>query len=195
MSENIIKYLKSSIAISILLIIFSIFLIFAPEASLSLIMRILGIILIFIGLLHIINYFSEFKEFKTISIQLIIGVLTFIIGFSIIFKPLIVNDILMILIGSWIIIESVIKFQISLKRKVLGSDFWLFPFLFSIVSFIIGILVLFNPFETMLAITTICGISLLISEICNIIEDIYILKNILRKLLTPFEKFLVLMNF
>ena len=178
MSENIIKYLKSSIAISILLIIFSLFLIFAPEASLSLIMRILGIILIFTGLLHIINYFSEFKEFKTISIQLIVGVLTFIIGLTIIFKPLIVNDILIILIGSWIIIESVIKFQISLKEKVLGSDFWLFPFLLSIISFLIGVLVLFNPLETILTITTLCGIALLISEICSIIEDIYILKNV-----------------
>ena len=178
MTENIIKYLKSSIAISILLIIFSLFLIFAPEASLSLIMRILGIILIFTGVLHIINYFSEFKEFKTISIQLIVGVLTFIIGLTIIFKPLIVNDILIILIGSWIIVESVIKFQISLKEKVLGSDFWLFPLLLSIVSFLIGILVLFNPLETILTITTLYGISLLFSEICSIIEDIYMLKNV-----------------
>ncbi len=178
MTENIIKYLKTSIAISILLIIFSIFLIFAPEASLSLIMRVLGIILIFSGLLHTINYFSEFKEFKTISVQLIIGVLTLIIGITIIFKPLIINDILVILIGSWIIIESVIKFQIALKEKVLGLDFWLLPLILSIVSFIIGVVILFNPFEAIIAITTICGIMLLISEICNIIENIYILKNV-----------------
>ena len=178
MTENIIKYIKSSIAISLLLIIFSFFLIFAPEASLSLIMRILGIILLFTGVLHIINYFSEFKEFKTISVQLIIGVLAFIVGLTIIFNPLVVHDILIILIGSWIIIESVIKFQIALRAKAFGLTFWLFPLLTSIVSFLLGVLILFNPFNTIMLITTVCGIGLLISELVNLVQDIYILKSV-----------------
>lgn len=178
MTENIIKYLKSSIAISILLIIFALFLIFAPEASLGLIMRILGIILLFNGILHIINYFSEFKEFKTISIQLIIGILTFVIGLTIIFKPFIINDILILLIGSWIIIQSLIKFQISLKCKMSGLEYWVFPLVSSIFDFAIGILILFNPFETLIAITTLSGIILLISEIINMSQDIYFLKSV-----------------
>ncbi len=177
MTENIIKYIKSSIAVSLLLIVFSLFLIFSPENSIALIMRILGIILIFNGLLHIVNYFSEFKEFKTISVQLIIGIVTFILGLFIIFKPLVVNSILVLLITSWIIVESLIKFQISLKSKALGLDFWLFPFISSIFDFILGIVLLFNPFEAILIATTVCGIGLLISEIINIIQDIYILKN------------------
>ena len=178
MTENILKYLKSSIAISILLIVFSIFLIFAPEASLSLIMRILGIILLFTGILHIINYFSEFKEFKTISVHLIIGVLSFVIGLTIILKPFIVNEILTILIGSWVIIESVIKFQISLKAMALKLSFWIFPLISSIMAFILGIIVLFNPFSTILVITTDCGIMLIISQIICIIQDVYIIKSV-----------------
>ncbi len=177
MTENIIKYIKSSIAVSLLLIIFSISLIFSPQNSLTLIMRILGIILVFNGLLHIINYFSGFKEFKTVSIQLVIGIITFILGLFIIFKPLIVNELLIILIGSWIIIESVIKFQISLKSKLVGSQFWLFPLISSIFDFILGIILLFNPFETIFLITTVCGVGLLISEVINIIQDIYIIRN------------------
>lgn len=170
------KYSKNSLAISILLIILSLFLIFNPIKSLELIVRLIGIIVAINGVIHTISYFTNSSEFKAYSLELIEGIICITLGILFIINPSIVNNFLNFIIGTWIILESIIKLQIAFNIRNIVNSNWGKLLIISVITFIIGIVILFNPFSGIATITTICGVTLLISEILNIIEAVYMLK-------------------
>lgn len=175
MLENIKKYEKFSFIISILLIVFSLFLIFKPQASLNFMVIILGVFLTLSGIFHIVSYFTSNNEFRSVSLELIEGTLYTIIGIFLIFKPTIFNEFLGIIIGSWLIIQFVIKFQFAFNLKSISSVSWPMMLISAIIHLIFGIVMLINPFTSIVAITTIAGIILLITEVGNIFESIFLL--------------------
>ena len=175
MLSNIKKYEKMSIATSIILIIFSLFLIFNPEKSLNFIVILLGAILALIGIVNIVSYFTSDRETRTINTEIVQGILYTVIGLFLIFDPSILNQFLGIIIGSWLIIQFVIKMQFALNLKSMASSSWPFMIISAGANLFFGILVLVNPFASVAALTTICGIILLISEVSSIVESIYLL--------------------
>jgi len=175
MIENIKKYERLSIATSILLMIFSLFLIFKPEASLNFIVIIIGAFLVLVGIIHMVSYFSSNSEFKTISTELIQGTIYVVLGIFLVFKPSVLNEFLAIIIGAWLIIQFIVKFQFAFNLKSINSTVWSLMLITSLVNLVLGTLLIVNPFATIVAITTLSGIILFISEIGNIYESIYFL--------------------
>lgn len=175
MIDSIRKYEKFSIAISILLIIFSFYLIFKPAASLSFMVIIIGAVLVLTGIVHIVSYFTSDKEFRAMSVELIEGTLYSIIGIFLILKPNLLNEFLGIIVGAWLIIQFIIKFQFAFNLKSASSPVWAMMLISSLAHLVLGVLILFNPLASILTITTISGIVLLATEITNIIESVVFL--------------------
>lgn len=177
MENYIKKYAKNSLLISLLLIAFSFFLIFKPVQSITIIMSILGLIIIAIGIVKMISYFTAHKEYRLYNFDLVQGIICIIAGGVIIFKPTIIFTFLQFIVGIWMIIQSIVKIQISLNLRTLSSKYWIATLILSILTLILGLVILFNPFATTIALTTICGIMLLISEISTMFEAFCILKS------------------
>ena len=171
------RYGKKSLAISVLLVIISLFLIFKPYDSMTFVMRIFAAVLTLNGIIHCISYFSSSKEFKMYSFELVIGIICITVGIAIFINPDLINGLLPIIIGSWTIIQSIIKFQLAFNMKSFNAPNWAFLLIGSIMTFVIGIIILLNPFGTAIAITQLCGIFLFVSEVINIIESIFMLKS------------------
>ncbi|MDO4282174.1 MAG: DUF308 domain-containing protein [Clostridia bacterium] len=176
MKELLKKFAKSSLVISLALIILALFLIFKPTESLNFIVIVVGIILAIVGLIHTISYFSASKEFKSLSFELIQGIVLISVGIIFIIKPNLINEFLASLVGAWIIIQSIIRFQFAFNLKAIENKNWSLMLILSIVTFILGIIIIFNPFATLVAVTTISGVMLLISEIINVLESISLLR-------------------
>ena len=176
MENYIKKYNRYNILISLALIILSIFLIADPTTSLNTITIIIGVIVGITGLVELITYFTSPQEVKAFSLKLIVGVITTILGVVIIINAQTINTILSWVIGAWIIIESIIKLQIAFSLKDLSNTSWKTVVIFSIITFIIGLVIILNPFATLMAVGKICGIMLLISEILNVFESTFILR-------------------
>lgn len=170
------KYNRYNILISLALIILSIFLIVDPTTSLNTITIIIGVIVGITGLVELITYFTSPQEVKAFSLKLIVGVITTILGVVIIINAQTINTILTWVIGAWIIIESIIKLQIAFSLKDLSNTNWKIVVIFSIITFIIGLVIILNPFASLMAVGKICGIMLLISEIINVFESTFILR-------------------
>lgn len=175
MLKSIRKYETFSIAISILLIIFSFYLIFKPEASLSFMVILIGAALVLTGIVHMVLYFTSDKENQIMSTELIEGTLYSVIGVFLIIKPNLLNEFLGIIIGAWQILQFIIKFQFAFNLKSASSPSWTLMIISSIIHIVFGILILINPLGTLVAITTISGIVLLLTEIANIGESLYML--------------------
>ena len=172
--EYVKRYEKSSIITSILMLIVSILLILMPETILNSIVVLLGIAALLDGILHSISYIITDKEMKAFSNELFFGILEIMTGgLLFLFKANIIN-IFPVIIGIWIIIAGVTKFQLAFNLRGIDSK-WIVVLLSSIISIILGILIILNPFSTVMTITVISGIILLITEICNLIESAYLL--------------------
>lgn len=176
MENYIKKYNRYNILISLALIILSIFLIKDPTTSLNTITIIIGVIVGITGLVELITYFTSPQEIKAFSLKLIVGVITTILGVVIIINAQTINTILTWVIGAWIIIESIIKLQIAFNLKGISNSNWKIIVIFSIITFIIGLVIILNPFATLITVGKICGIMLLTSEILNIFESLFIFR-------------------
>ena len=175
MLDNIKKFSKMSIATSILLIIFSGFLIFRPEASLNFMVIVIGVVLALIGIVHMVSYFTSDKEFRAVSSELIQGTIYTIIGLLFILKPSILNEFLGIIIGAWLIIQFIVKFQFAFNLKSISSHSLSIMLISALLHLAFGLVMFFNPFASIATLTTIAGIILLITEIGNLVESIYML--------------------
>lgn len=168
MNNFISKYSTNSILISLFLIIVSLFLIFIPTVSLNVIVITIGIILTANGIFHTISYFSSPKELKMFSFELAMGVISLLVGLVFIFNPGVVNGFLSFIIGVWIILKSITSLQLALNMKTY-TDKWVLSFLLALLTFVLGTVLLFNPFTASILVMA-CGIMLLITEVANIIE-------------------------
>lgn len=175
MNEYIKKYEKSSILESILMVILSIFLILEPIKTLTTVLWIFGIVMTVLGIVSVVSYFSLEKDYKLFSLSFIEGLLQMIAGLLIIFKAESLTTVLPVLIGIWIIVKNMIRLQLAMNLSTIPESKWGLLFLVAILSILLGIIIIIDPFTSVLTITMIAGISLLITEVCNLIESIYIL--------------------
>ena len=175
MIRNYIKnYERYAILISILMIFFSIFLIVKPDISVLLFILLFGVLLVISGLGSLFSYFLTEKEDRLFSFDLISGILCGV--FTIIYRNDLVQ-VLPIILGLWIIFSSLLKMQVAINFSSFSKSYlWLL--LLEILMIILGVVLITNPFESIKAITTMAGIFLLISEVCSLVESIYILNTV-----------------
>ena len=179
--ESYIKKLgTNSMLISALLIIFSVFLIFNPVETLNFLIIAFGVILVINGLMHIISYFSIKNDFRAFSFELVQGIVSIIIGFVFIMRTEEASMLLPLILGAWIIIESIMKFQLAFNLRDVPNSHWVMMLVFSIITAALGIVILLNPFSTTIAITTLGGVLLLLTEVINLFESGYILMKVVK---------------
>lgn len=169
------KYEKSSIITSLLMIIIAILLIMKPLKTIEWIIILFGAIILIDGVIDFINYFRSDKETKLYSFDLMEGLLEFLAGILIILNPEVLISFFPLILGIWIIIKNIIRIQLAINLKQIPNSKWYLLLIASILLVIFGILIITNPFSATIAISLLAGILLLISEIFNLIECIYIL--------------------
>ena len=112
------------------------------------------------------------------SFELLTGTITFISGiFLIIYRTELIN-LFPIILGVWIIVSNLFKLQLSINLSVLKENGWILLVLMSILMIIFGITLITKPFSSAVAITTISGILLLVSEIVSLFESIYVVRKL-----------------
>ena len=178
MKEYIRKLEKNSIGMSIILSILALILIFNAAHFIKIIIRIFGVLSVGLGIFLLITYYKIEKEVPFLQFNLWYGVVAICFGIFCILRTIVIQNVFPIVIGVWIIVQSTRKFQLSSNLKVLGEEEWISVLITAIMSLVLGMIIICNPFASSIAITTIGGILLLINEVLNIGESIWILKNI-----------------
>lgn len=159
---------KTSIMVSILLILIGIFLLLNPETTLYVLSYIIGFLLIVFGLIPIISFFSNKENQNYLEFSFIVGVFSFILGLIVVIKPTLIGSIIPLMIGIWMIINGVIKlfYALSINRQSKATS----SIILSFVIIICGLILIFNPFEGAVLITKVIGISIIIYSLLDLIE-------------------------
>lgn len=175
--KKIKKNYSLSLAFSIIFVILGLFLFIKPDITITTISYIASFILLVLGITSIFRYFKYDFEISAFDFDLVYGVLIIIAGIYLIINPLILLKIFNIVLGIWIIINSVVKFQYALVlRKIKSIDFK-YVLILSIISFILGIILLINPLKTILLITQVVGIFIILYGMLDIINNFILKRN------------------
>lgn len=155
--------------ISSLLCLLGTVLICVPGFSLSLLCWIGGILLILFGAVKIIGYVSKDLYRLAFQFDLAFGILLIVLGGILIFRSDTMIHIIGALLGLCILADALLKVQISLDAKEFGIPHWWMIFSASIVTGLVGILLLFRPTESARIVMILLGVSLLAEGVLNLI--------------------------
>ena len=180
MSNFMKKGFTSSLITSIILAVLGILLIVATEATIISISYIIGGILILLGFFGLVDYIRKIDtELKT-GVDLVYGVVTVILGVLIVMNPKAIASIINYVLGIIIVISSAVKLNYAIQLKGNNNSLWKSTIIFSLITTICGLILIFKPFTGAIVATKIIGAIVLIYAILNIISTFTIRKEVLR---------------
>ena len=145
MWEKINNFLKGQIVTSIIYVALGACLAFMPVNMINVICKfIFGILLILVGCYHILLYILE--KLNATILDLFSGGVLLVIGVFLFTNPQIVVKLLPVLLGTFILADSIWSLKGSLKLKKNGSGFWKILLIGSLIFIGLGVSLVLNPF-------------------------------------------------
>lgn len=166
---------------SLIIIIFGILLVSWPGVTIIVVANILGAIFIINGIYQIINYFVVKGQNDFFNNGLLVGTISLLIGIASIVIGEDIANIFRIVIGIWMIYESLVRVNTSIKLHSAGIKTWSYILIIAIMMLAIGIFVTFNSGALlqlvgwMMILTGVIGIvgdAMFIQQVNTVVEKI-----------------------
>ena len=167
------RELNVSVITSLIYVVIGVIIVMYPEKVLDVISTGISILAIVSGIIVTVINIANLKEEGT----LLLGIFLLVIGIALLIYPNSLNVLLSLLIGIWFISSSVTRIKFAILIKDVKEVNWSFIMVNSIVTLIIGISFVFAPLSSAVFITTISGILMVIYAVLDIIEVLFIKKN------------------
>ena len=162
--------------ISILLCILGIVLILVPDFSLTLLCRIGGVLMLLFGAVKIIGYLSKDLYRLAFQFDLAFGILLIVLGLILLTRSNAMIHLVCVLLGIFILADSLLKIQIALDAKVFGLGRWWIIFTTAIITGLVGTLLLLRPLESAHFAMILLGISILAEGVLNLVTVLIAVK-------------------
>lgn len=155
------------ILISVIFYIAGLVYLILPEISSMALCIASGILLIVYGIIKIIGYFSNDLYCLAFQYDLGCGLLLIVVGIIVIIYNLNIQQYLSPGLGLLILLDSMLKIQISKDAKIFGLERWYLILILSIVTGVFGVLIIIMSFGEMSISRTINGCGILVEGFMN----------------------------
>ena len=174
LKKKINSYINASIGVSAILMALGVFFLLFPETSLDIIRWFIAAATAISGIYLIAADFSK-KKISPFFSTMTLGAVLVIIALVFAVYPNVMN-IFPVVIGAWFIISALssLRFAATLKGTGAGA----LSIISSILAFICGALLIFNPWGGQISIMLFAGIMMIIYGISDIIQMVALKKNI-----------------
>lgn len=162
------------IIISIVLFALGFFLVIYPELSQLIICKAVGIALCVWGVLRLITYFSMAKEEIFGSFGLVQGISLLAFGLFFVMKPEVIAMFFGTILAIVIIIDGILKLQYGIEFCHMKADKWWIEAVVAAFMVVMGVIALFNPFDSSVALMIFIGIVLMVEGVSDLISIIRI---------------------
>lgn len=166
------NYLNGQIGLSILGIILGAVLVVYPKASMDIIAGTVAVIFIIAGIMGVIN--DNKNKVVVNSFSMTSSIILIVIGFVLFFNKSIIESIIPIVLGIAFTVSGINKIRYALVLKEMNQS-WVAPLIASVITTLIGIIMIVNPVGTGASLTLFLGIMIIIYSISNM-TDIIIFK-------------------
>ncbi len=160
---------RSLILASVILCVTGLVFMIFSDVMVKMIGWILGAILCIIGIIQVVAYIRR----SQLITELIFGILGIVLGVLIFAHPAWVMSILSVIIGLYILVEGALKVKIAFDAKKQDAKGWWVLFVAAVISIVISIILIINPFGMSKAFMFVLGLALLLNGIENIIHAVY----------------------
>ena len=161
------------ILMSILYLALGIFLLLVPGTALNIVCYALGGVVLACAAVQLIRYFAVERGVFQSQLTLISGLVCLGLGAFLIIRSDIVVRILPIVFGLFVIFDSLGRIQNALELRRCEYSSWKGFLLLAVLSVVLGIIMILDPFGTMETLVMAIGIILIIEGALNLISALY----------------------
>ena len=161
------------ILMSILYLALGIFLLMVPGTALNIVCYALGGVVLACAAVQLIRYFAVERGVFQSQLTLISGLVCLGLGAFLIIRSDIVVRILPIVFGLFVIFDSLGRIQNALELRRCEYSSWKGFLLLAVLSIVLGIVMILDPFGTMETLVMAIGIILIIEGALNLLSALY----------------------
>lgn len=151
-------------------------LLFFPEALTKMVTYLASILLLCMGIGQIIGYFRTSPGEGRYGGGLVAGVCLVVAALVIFFRSDVVVSVIPVILGIIIVLSGVAKLQNAIDLARLKARQWTTALAIAILNLVFGVIIIFNPFSTAMALLQFVGIGLIYSGLFDVISILYLSK-------------------
>ena len=129
-----------------------------------------------INSVKIFEYFKTKGSYDLYNYELVYGIIAILLGLVVIFCNEMIETLLRIMVGVWIVYSGAMRLGLALKLQKIDTDnkIWVAVLLIAIAILVCGLFIIANP-GTLIATM---GILMVVYAVMDIIEEIIFIKNV-----------------
>lgn len=170
--DNMDKILKSTkasfILTTILSIGFGIVLLVEPKITTTAISYALGVILMICAIFHAGLYFKIKNKHSLAVLNILVSIITGVIGIYIISNPSSVTNIIPFILGLLLMIGGILNIKLAIELKRIYYKYWWIAMLLGVINFGLSLLIVYYPFKTTKSYSLINSLSFIYNGIATI---------------------------
>lgn len=171
------KMQRSYIVMAVAYVVFGLSLLIKPELSTTVICYAIGAVCVIYAVANLIKYFTGSMNRMYIEPDFVLSVIICVFGIVTIVRPSVIISILPFIVGIVLVFSGLIKVQDGINLKRFNYDRWFLVLGFAVISVILGIVVLLNPFGTGLLFTRMVGLFFTVDGVLSISSIVMLRKN------------------
>lgn len=152
--------------------IIGIILLVKPDESVEFISILCGVTVIMLGVGAWISYFTKFRS----SFLAILGTLAVVAGIILCVKYRSIISAVLFLFGIFVLVGGVVDLVSALEARKNDLKSWIISVVMAVIAIVLGLLVIINPFNSVMALTRILGAGLIVYAVMDLITFIQIRK-------------------
>ena len=161
------------ILMSILYLALGIFLLMVPGTALNIVCYALGGVVLACAAVQLVRYFAVERGVFQSQLTLISGLVCLGLGAFLIIRSDLVVRILPIVFGLFVIFDSLGRIQNALELRRCEYSSWKGFLLLAVLSIVLGIVMILDPFGTMETLVMAIGVILIIEGALNLLSALY----------------------
>lgn len=141
-----------------------------PNESVQLISILLGVMVILLGAGAWVTYFTKFHT----AYLAVLGTMAVVGGIILCVKYKSIISFVIFMFGIFVIVSGVVDFVSAIDARRNDLKSWLFSIVMSVALIILGLIVVVNPFNSVMLLTRLLGISLIAYAVADLIAFIQV---------------------
>lgn len=169
------RHLKASMFVmQLVYLALGLALVFAPDMSARVLCYACGAALVVVGLLAVWRFAAARQERLLFAwFSLVYGVLFTVLGIFLLVQPDTVLTVLPAVFGVFVLLDSLGRIQNALELRRAGLVRWWGMLFFALLSVVLGVLILINPFAALTTTVRVIGAVLLIESVLGLACALY----------------------
>lgn len=169
------RHLKASMFVmQLVYLALGLALVFAPDMSARVLCYACGAALLAVGLLAVWRFAAARQERLLFAwFSLVYGVLFTVLGIFLLVQPDTVLTVLPAVFGVFVLLDSLGRIQNALELRRAGLVRWWGMLFFALLSVVLGVLILINPFAALTTTVRVIGAVLLIESVLGLACALY----------------------